>query len=73
MRRPTCCFQPGITARYACTGASPLPFAICGLPPESELAGFLEALVGSKSDGFAILYFGVAGLFLVRAMTHKFS
>jgi hypothetical protein len=29
-------FQPGIAAMYACTGASPSAFAICGLPPESR-------------------------------------
>jgi len=33
-RRPTSCFQPGMAAMKACTGASPYPFAICGLPPE---------------------------------------
>jgi hypothetical protein len=31
-------FQPGIVAIYACTGASPSPFAICGLPPERRTA-----------------------------------
>jgi hypothetical protein len=29
-------FQPGSAAMYARTGASPSPFAICGLPPESR-------------------------------------
>src|SRR5438105_11447163 len=33
-QRPTSLFQPGIAAMYACTGASPSAFAICGLPPE---------------------------------------
>ena len=33
-------FQPGIAARYACTGASPSAFAICGLPPERSFTGF---------------------------------
>src|SRR6185503_16168641 len=33
-RFPTSRFQPGIAAMYACTGASPSAFAICGLPPE---------------------------------------
>src|SRR6266849_7319049 len=33
-QRPTSRFQPGIAAMYACTGASPSAFAICGLPPE---------------------------------------
>src|SRR3954471_2086541 len=32
-RRPTSRFQPGIAAMYACTGASPSPFAMRGLPP----------------------------------------
>src|SRR5437867_11146582 len=35
-RLPTARFQPGIAAMYACTGASPSAFAICGLPPESR-------------------------------------
>src|SRR5260221_1415705 len=33
-RRPRSRFQPDIAAMYACTGASPSAFAICGLPPE---------------------------------------
>src|SRR5437870_10483948 len=33
-RFPMSRFQPGIAAMYACTGASPSAFAICGLPPE---------------------------------------
>src|SRR5688572_30988269 len=33
-RLPISRFQPGIAAMYACTGASPSAFAICGLPPE---------------------------------------
>src|SRR5882762_8594111 len=33
-RFPRSRFQPGIPAMYACTGASPSAFAICGLPPE---------------------------------------
>src|SRR5918999_1956544 len=33
-RFPRSRFQPGIAAIYACTGASPSAFAICGLPPE---------------------------------------
>src|SRR5437588_12247051 len=35
-RFPRSRFQPGIAAMYACTGASPSAFAICGLPPESR-------------------------------------
>src|SRR5574341_1509235 len=38
-RFPRSRFQPGIAARYACTGASPSAFAICGLPPESRTTG----------------------------------
>jgi hypothetical protein len=38
-------FQPGSAAIYACTGALPSPFAICGLPPVSN-TGFLRVLVG---------------------------
>ena len=41
--RPTSCFQPGMAAMYACTGASPSPFGICGLPPARSF-GFLGAL-----------------------------
>ncbi len=39
MRRAIACFHPGIAARYARTGASPNPIAICGFSPESR-AGF---------------------------------
>src|SRR4029453_290060 len=35
-RFPMSRFQPGIAAMYACTGALPSAFAICGLPPESR-------------------------------------
>src|SRR5438477_7834267 len=35
-RRPTSRFQPGMAAMYACTGALPSAFAICGLPPASS-------------------------------------
>src|SRR5688500_9025625 len=38
-RRPTSRFQPGIAAMYACTGASPSAFAICGLPPVRSFTG----------------------------------
>src|SRR6187431_1559918 len=46
-RRPRSRFQPGIAAMYACTGASPSAFAICGLPPErrATLSPF-RALMG---------------------------
>src|SRR5689334_21091970 len=37
-RRPTSRFQPGMAAMYACTGASPSPFATWGLPPASGTA-----------------------------------
>src|SRR5690606_36684138 len=45
-RRPTSRFQPGMAAMYCCTGASPSPLGICGLPPESS-TGFFAALVPS--------------------------
>src|SRR5205085_4201386 len=47
-RRPTSRFQPGIAAMYACTGASPSAFAICGLPPERSFVGldFAPAFIG---------------------------
>src|SRR6266540_1193942 len=38
-RFPRSRFQPGIAAMYACTGASPSAFAICGLPPARSLPG----------------------------------
>jgi hypothetical protein len=41
-RFPMSRFQPGIAAMYACTGASPSAFAICGLPPERSF-GFTGA------------------------------
>src|SRR5689334_15455337 len=48
-RFPRSRFHPGIAAMYACTGASPSAFAICGLPPESRTtAAFsrVRALIG---------------------------
>ncbi|HET9158593.1 MAG TPA: hypothetical protein VFN91_18100 [Myxococcaceae bacterium] len=41
-RRPTSRFHSGMAARYACTGAFPSAFAICGLPPERR-AGLAAA------------------------------
>src|SRR6476661_4672929 len=38
-RFPRSRFQPGIAAMYACTGASPSAFAICGLPPARRFTG----------------------------------
>src|SRR6185503_17246240 len=38
-RFPMSRFQPGIAAMYACTGASPSAFVICGLPPERRTTG----------------------------------
>src|SRR5687768_18204983 len=37
-RFPRSRFQPGIAEMYACTGASPSAFAICGLPPDRRTA-----------------------------------
>src|SRR5687768_13003168 len=47
-RFPRSRFQPGIAAMYACTGASPSAFAICGFPPERRTAGLSppRALIG---------------------------
>ena len=42
--RPTSLFHPGIAAMYACTGASPSPFGICGLPPERSAGA--DSLLG---------------------------
>src|SRR5436190_10831371 len=44
--------QPGIAAMYACTGALPSAFAICGLPPAASFDGL--ALVADLR-GFFIL------------------
>src|SRR6185295_5913852 len=41
-RFPRSRFQPGIAAMYACTGASPSAFAICGLPPERRFTGLVS-------------------------------
>src|SRR5437868_5176876 len=38
-RFPMSRFQPGIAAMYACTGASPSAFAICGFPPARSATG----------------------------------
>src|ERR1700712_4539105 len=38
--RPTSCFQPGIAAMYACTGPSPSPLAMRGLPPANRTGSF---------------------------------
>src|SRR6476661_5271703 len=45
-RSPRSRFQPGIAAMYACTGAWPSAFAICGLPPERSLPGLASLPVG---------------------------
>src|SRR5688572_10495102 len=47
-RLPRLLFQPGNAAMYACTGASPSAFAICGLPPARSFTGlaFAPALDG---------------------------
>src|SRR5687768_3699644 len=53
-RFPTSRFQPGIAEMYACTGASPSAFAICGLPPERRTTGPCSpfgALVGLAALG----------------------
>src|SRR5205823_12278545 len=45
-RRPTSRFQTGIAAMYACTGASPSAFAICGLPPARSFTGLASLAPG---------------------------
>ena len=44
-------FQPGIAAMYACTGASPSAFAICGLPPERSFTGRFSLAPGLAFAG----------------------
>src|SRR6266513_2750361 len=46
MRFPRSRFQPGIPAMYACTGASPSAFAICGLPPARSFTGLASLAPG---------------------------
>src|SRR2546425_12982518 len=45
-RFPRSRFQPGISAMYACTGASPSAFGICGLPPERSFTGLASLAPG---------------------------
>src|SRR6202165_6269132 len=57
-RFPMWRFQPGIPAMYACTGASPSAFAICGLPPERRTTAAFSpsrTLIGlaSRTPGLA--------------------
>src|SRR5688572_6524972 len=54
-RFPRSRFQPGIAAMYACTGASPSAFAICGLPPERSFTG----LASLAPDLASVPAFGV--------------
>src|SRR5436190_21119294 len=56
-------FQPGIAAMYACTGASPSAFAICGLPPERSFTGLASLAPGlAFAPAFAVFVALVAGL-----------
>src|SRR5207253_5758362 len=66
-QRPRSRFQPGIAAMYACTGASPSAFAICGLPPERSFAGLasLAPDLALAPDFGGDLDFG--------ALDHRFS
>src|SRR5687768_9400383 len=66
-RRPPSRFQPGRAAMYACTGASPSAFAICGLPPERSFTGFagfpatrLPCLAEGADGAAAFVFFGRA-------------
>src|SRR3546814_15253942 len=61
IRRPTSRFHPGIAAIYACTGGSPSPLGICGLPPERRTrspAAWPAALSGFLGIRLAIARFG---------------
>src|SRR5262245_48371007 len=62
-QRPTSRFQPGMPAMYACTGASPSPFAICGLPPDSSRNG-----LASLAPGLALVTVFADGLDFVAAL-----
>src|SRR5881296_1845628 len=80
-RRPTSRFQPGIAAMYACTGASPSAFAICGLPPERRttfspfrtligLASFASGLARTRAFACAPAFGGDLDLVAdLRGMT----
>ena len=49
------CVHPGMAARYASTGASPSPRAICGLPPERSRGVFVgEGFVAEIDFGNTI-------------------
>jgi hypothetical protein len=70
-RLPTLLFQPGIAAMYACTGPSPSPFAICGLPPDSIttpslfFVSLVRLALGAPALAFFFATFFVATFFLV--------
>lgn len=54
IRFATSRFQPVSAAMYACTGASPSAFAICGLPPERSFTGLaLRTLALALAPVFA--------------------
>src|SRR5688500_16412237 len=57
-RFPRSRFQPGMAAMYACTGASPSAFAICGLPPARRVtfADFLDVLLAIVFERMYILF-----------------
>src|SRR5688500_1377747 len=57
-RFPTSRFQPGIAAMYACTGASPSAFAICGLPPERRTTGTFSPFRTLTGLAFAPVFAG---------------
>src|SRR5439155_19119754 len=62
-RSPRSRFQPGIAAMYACTGASPSAFAICGLPPERSFTGLAALAPGlAFVPAFAVFVALAAGL-----------
>src|SRR4029077_14933681 len=55
-RFPRSCFQPGIPAMYACTGASPSAFAIWGLPPVRSFSGLALALAFALAFALALAF-----------------
>src|ERR1700736_1016718 len=69
-RRPTSRFQPGIPAMYACTGASPSAFAICGLPPERRTTATFSpfrSLIGLASLAPGLAFVPAFAVFLALA------
>src|SRR5688500_6885358 len=65
-RFPTARFQSGIAAIYACTGALPSPFGICGLPPASRTTfSLFRALLDLAAGAGLALARGLGAALLV--------